>query len=125
MAIEDSILKSTKKNLGLDENYDAFDQDVITHINTAFVVLGDLGVGPSAGFMIEGDDEVWDEFTEGNLRLNSVKSYVYLKVRLMFDPPGTSHHLAAMKEQVEELEHRLVTERNLVSWTSPSSLSLP
>lgn len=113
MAIEDSILKGTKKILGLDEAYTEFDFDVITHVNTCFVRLKQLGIGPTGGFMIESDQEKWQDFTQGELDLNSVKTFVYLKVRLVFDPPGLSHHITAIKDQITELEHCLLTERNL------------
>lgn len=126
MAVEESILRGTKKILGLAENYDAFDHDVITHINSAFFVLYQLGVGPSKGFAIESEDETWDEFTGGKIPLNPVQTYIYLKVRLVFDPPGTPHHIQAMKEQIAELEGRLKMERELSQWTAPSSSpSLP
>lgn len=127
MPLEESILKSTKKILGLDADYEAFDLDVITHINTCFFTLNQLGVGPSEGFMIEDDESKWEEFTEGKLNLNSVKTYIYLKVRSLFDPPGTPHHLTALKEQITELEHRLKMESEAYLWTAPqsSSLSLP
>lgn len=125
MALEQSILKSTKKILGLDEGYDAFDLDVITHINSAFVVLKQLGVGPAQGFMIEDDEPVWQDFTGGENGLNAVKTYIYMKVRLLFDPPETSAHLKALEEQITELEHRLKMEKEEL-WGPPSSLpSLP
>lgn len=127
MAVEQSILLSTKKVLGLDVDYDAFDLDVITHVNTAFFTLYQLGLGPADGFMIEDDTEVWDDFTGGAITLNAIKSYIYLRVRVLFDPPETPHHINAAKEQISELEHRLLTERELTKWTAPqsSSLSLP
>lgn len=129
MAVEQSILKSVKKTLGLDENYDAFDHDVITHTNSAFFTLYQLGVGPSGGFAIEGDLEVWSDFVGTGVSLttrNAVKSYVYLYVRLIFDPPEVAHHVRAAEDQKRELEHRLLTERELEKWQAPSSLpSLP
>lgn len=126
MAFEESILKSTKKVLGLDEAYHAFDLDVMTHINTSFFTLSQLGVGPPGGFMINGEEDMWADFTGGEINLNAVKTYVYLCVRLVFDPPGTPHHITAIKEQITELEHRLLTERELVQWSAPpSSPSLP
>lgn len=129
MALEQSILKSTKKKLGLDANYHAFDEDVITFINSAFFSLNQLGIGPESGFMIDGDEDVWDMFTDVELNLsvmNALQTYIYLKVRMVFDPPGTPHHIAAMNEQITELEHRLLTERDLAKWSTPSSLpSLP
>lgn len=102
-----SILNSTKKSLGLAENYDVFDHDVITHINSAFATLHQLGIGPITGYMIEGDEETWDDFLHGDKRFSSIKQYVYLKVRVVFDPHLTSHVHASMNEQIRELEWRL------------------
>lgn len=116
----DSILNSVKKSLGLAESYDAFDADVIMHINTAFVTLNQLGLGPDEGFMIEDDSEEWEDFTDGVINLNAIKTYLYLRVRLLFDPPSTSYHIAAMKEQIEELEYRLKYEREVPRWQSQS-----
>lgn len=117
----ESILISTKKVLGIDAAYDAFDLDIMTHINSVFNTLHQLGVGPNDGFSITGDDEVWQSFTENNVLLNSVKSYVYLRVRMLFDPPATSFHLEAVKEQIRELEWRLNVYREGVAWTTPTS----
>lgn len=125
MALEQSILKGTKKILGLDASYKAFDFDVITHINTCFVRLKQLGIGPEETFMIEGESETWDEFDNDDVDLNSVKTYVFLKVKLFFDPPGLSHHIQAIQEQITELEHTLLTERNLVTWRKPTTLQMP
>ena len=129
MARETNILKSIKKNLGLDENYNAFDHDVITHINTCFFTLEQLGIGPEEGFVVEDGTEVWTDFTDdeiGRSAMNALQTYIYLKVRLLFDPPATSYHIDAIEEQIRELEHRLLTERELVKWTASSSLpSLP
>ena len=106
--MEKSILKSTKKILGLGDDYDVFDLDVITHINAVFSTLQQLGVGPAAGFMIEDDGPTWDDFLLKDPRLNNVKTYVYLRVRLLFDPPATSFAISAMQEQIKELEWRLM-----------------
>lgn len=129
MALEKSILKGTKKKLGLDEAYDAFDHDVIDYINGAFFRLHQLGLGPPTGFMIEGDEETWADFNTVDMLptvLNAVKTYIGLKVRLLFDPPGTSYHITAVEEQITELEHTLLTERELTEWSAQSSLpSLP
>ena len=103
----DSILTSTKKILGIDAEYDAFDVDVITHINTAFSTLNQLGLGPEEGFMIEDDSTEWGDFLDDDMNLNSVKTLIYLKVRVVFDPPATSFTLDAMNKQIEELEWRL------------------
>jgi hypothetical protein len=83
----DSILDSTKKILNLASDYTVFDQDIILHINSVFSTLNQLGVGPVAGFMIEDNTPVWSDFLEGDLRLNNVKTYMYLRVRMLFDPP--------------------------------------
>ena len=107
MALEASILKSTKKTLGLGPDYDAFDHDVITHINTAFFTLNQLGVGPAEGFMIEDDEAEWNDFQAPMVMLNAVKTYLYLRVRLLFDTPENARHVQALEEQVEELEGRL------------------
>lgn len=108
MALEGSILKSTKKALGLDVSNTAFDLDVITHINACFFTLNQLGVGPTDGYLIESETPLWADFLTGDPRLSLVKTYIYLKVRLLFDPPSTPHHLTACKEQITEFEHRLL-----------------
>lgn len=105
--METSILLSIKKLLGLSSDYTQFDQDVIMHINTVFGILMQLGVGPSTGFSISGDTEVWSDYIEDMSKLEMVKTYIYMKVRLMFDPPQSSSTLQAMTEQIKELEWRL------------------
>lgn len=107
----DSILDSVKKNLGLGADYDVFDLDIMTHINTVFMNLNQLGIGPTEGFMIEDADPTWDTFLGPQPLLNSVKTYVYLKVRLLFDPPNTSFHIAAIEKQIQELEWRLAVQQ--------------
>lgn len=114
-----SILNSTKKILGIASSYTAFDLDIITHINTAFSTLTQLGVGPAEGFMIEDDTATWADFIVDDIQLNSVKSYVYLRVRLLFDPPATSYLITASQEQVRELEWRLNTHREETQWVDP------
>lgn len=102
-----SILTSTKKILGIAEDYTAFDLDIITHINTVFSDLHQLGIGPDTGFMIEDSSAVWEDFLGTEPFLNQVKTYMYLRVRLLFDPPSTSFAIEAMREQVKELEWRM------------------
>lgn len=120
MAMEPSILISTKKILGIEASYKAFDLDIMTHINSVFNTLHGLGIGPSTGFMIEDDIVSWEEFLPDEMMLhNSIKTYVYLRVRLLFDPPATSYHIAAINEQIKELEYRLSIQREGVSWTEP------
>jgi hypothetical protein len=123
--MEQSILISTKKILGIAEDYTVFDLDIITHINTAFSTLTQLGVGPAEGFMIEDDTAVWSDFIPDyesggdDLQYNSVKSYVFLKVKQLFDPPTTSYLIAASEKQIEELEWRLNVHREETAWIDP------
>ena len=102
-----SILNSTKKILGIAPEYHAFDLDVMTHINTALTTLQQIGVGPAEGYFIEDETAEWGHFLGADPRLNSVRTYVFLKVRLLFDPPTTSFHLASIQEQIKEMEWRL------------------
>lgn len=104
----DSILTSIKKLLGIAEEYTQFDQDIMMHINSVFLTLAELGVGPTEGFFIEDASTEWSEYISSNtLLLNAVKSYMYLKVRLLFDPPLTSSVSELMKEQIKEFEWRM------------------
>lgn len=103
----DSILTSIKKLLGIAEEYEHFDSDLIMHINSVFMVLNQLGVGPAEGFSITDKTETWEDFTQNNLMIHSVKSYVYLKVRLLFDPPSSSAVMESINRQISELEWRL------------------
>lgn len=117
-----SILTSTKKVLGLEEDYIVFDPDILLHINSVFATLSQLGIGPPEGFAIEDETALWSEFLGNDKRLNSVKTYVYLRVRLLFDPPATSFAIESMNEQLKELEWRLNVTREGVSWVDPSVL---
>lgn len=103
----DSILTSIKKLLGISEDYTQFDDDIIMHINTVFLNLTQLGVGPEEGFLIEDDVAEWEDFIEDNAQLQAVKSYVYLKVKLLFDPPLSSSVIESMNRMIAELEWRL------------------
>lgn len=103
----DSILTSIKKLLGIAEEDTNFDQDIIMHINTVFTILTQLGVGPAGGFYIEDDSAIWDDFVSDDPRLNSIKTYIYMKVRMMFDPPTMSSVAEAMNKNISELEWRL------------------
>lgn len=101
-----SILESVKKFLGLDIDYDAFDSDIVMHINSVFNILNQLGVGPDNTFMISGPDQMWSSFTMGNSNIVMVKSFMFLKVRLLFDPPSGSAY-NAFEANAKELEWRL------------------
>lgn len=118
-----SILTSTKKVLGIDESYTAFDVDITMHINSVFSTLNQLGIGPEIGFMIEDASAEWDSFLDGDLRLNDVKTYIYLRVRLLFDPPSTGYLNEAYKTQITELEWRLNIERERTQWIDPDPTS--
>lgn len=103
----ENILDSIKKLLGIDEMDLNFDQELIMHINSVFMVLNQLGVGPVGGFKISSNEEVWTDFVGTRLDLESVKSYIYLKVRLLFDPPQNSFLVGSIEKQIEEQEWRL------------------
>lgn len=104
----ESILLSIKKDLGIDKDDKAFDPDIIRRINSAFMVLMQLGVGPVGGFYVTNELDTWDKFLQGRTDLEGVKDYVYLKVRLKFDPPTNASLLEALKEEIAELESRLI-----------------
>ena len=101
--MDDSILTSIKKLLGIDEAYTHFDSDLIMHINSVFMILTQLGVGPESGFSITDSDAVWSDFISNANSVEAVKSYIYLKVKLMFDPPLSG----TVTGSISELEWRL------------------
>lgn len=103
----ESILKSIKKLLGISEEETHFDTDIIMHINSVFSILGQMGVGPEKSFSIQDDTATWDNFIEDDADFNNVKTYVYLKVRMLFDPPASSSVLSAMERMISEHEWRL------------------
>lgn len=103
----DSILLSIKKLLGIDAMCDHFDTDVIMHINSALFSLTQLGVGPPDGFMVTSNTETWSDLLMDSKKLESVKTYVYLKVKLVFDPPSSSSVIDAIDRQIKELEWRI------------------
>ena len=103
----ESILTSIKQMLGITAEYTQFDNELIMHINSAFLSLTQLGVGPAEGFMITGADETWGDFIEDNIQLQAAKTCMYLKVKLVFDPPLSSSLEASMTRQIAEFEWRL------------------
>ena len=105
--MDSSILTSIKKLLGIAEEDTSFDQDIIMHINTVFAILAQLGVGPSNGFSIEDDGAIWSDYLGNAANLELVKSYIYMKVRSMFDPPTNSILADAMNKNISELEWRI------------------
>jgi hypothetical protein len=140
--VADSILTNVKKIVGIVESDTSFDSDMIMHINSVFAVLTQLGIGPTEGFMIEDATPTWEDFlgirqqgqlqADGNVtylneylgapdkQLNMVKTYVYLRVRLLFDPPQTSFVIESLNKQIEELEVRLSIVREGESWVRPT-----
>ena len=104
----DSILLSIKKLLGIASDYKQFDTDVIIHINSVFLTLNQLGIGPDDGFSIDSESEEWSDYIPDNqLLLSAVISYMYLKVKMLFDPSLTSFVNDLMKEEARELEWRM------------------
>lgn len=106
----DSILTSIKKLLGITEEYEHFDMDLIIHINSVFMILKQLGVGPEEGFSITGKTETWNDYLSDPSKIELVKSYIYLKVKLIFDPPLGSAVMEAINRQISEFEWRLNAE---------------
>lgn len=107
----DGILSTIKKLLGVHEDYTHFDDDIIVHINSAFSVLFQMGIGPKNGFSIFGYDESWTDFLEEGVLLNLVKTYVYLKTRMSFDPPQTSSTKEAAEKILSEYEWRILIQK--------------
>lgn len=108
MEMTDSILTSIKKLLGIDKNYKHFDPDLVMHINSVLSILMQIGVGPAEGFSISGDKETWADFIkDDSKKFSLVKSYVHLKVKLLFDPPLSSAAIDAINRQISEFEWRL------------------
>ena len=106
----DSILTSIKKLLGITEDYENFDADIIMHINSVFMTLRQIGVGPEEGFFIEDKSATWTNFMGDETKIESVKTYMYMKVRLLFDPPLSSTVIECMNRSISEFEWRLILE---------------
>lgn len=119
--METSILSSTKKILGLEPDDESFDLDVLTHINSAFSILSDIGIGPPGGYAISDATDTWDDLEiESQEIVNLIKTCIYLRVRLLFDPPQTSYLQAAFQHQIEEHEWRLNEMRENTDWVDPN-----
>ena len=114
--LEENILSSIKKLLGLNDGVTVFDTDIVIHINTVFANLTQMGVGPqndegkNIGFKISTGNEVWGDFTDNDILIDNVKTYVYIKVKMIFDPPTSSALIDAYNAQAKELEWRLYTQ---------------
>lgn len=116
-----SILTSIKKSLGLVASDTTFDSDILMFTNTVLSTLNQIGVGPEEGFQIEDVSATWDDLLDSDLRLNHVQTYVYLKVRLLFDPPATSFAITAIETQAKELEYRIYTTKEVDTWQATQS----
>lgn len=103
----ESILNTIKQMVGVEQDYDAFDMDLVVDINSAFYSLRQLGVGPTEGFTISDDVAKWNDFVEDKSLLGLVKTYIYLKVRMLFDPPTNSFLTSSIEKQISEYEWRL------------------
>ena len=103
----ESILTSVKKLLGITEEYEHFDADIIMHINSVFLILNQLGVGPKEGFIIEDETSEWTDFIEDSAQLQAVKSYMGLRVKLLFDPPLSNAVIESTNHMIAEFEWRL------------------
>lgn len=102
-----SILVSTKAALGVPEEHTAFDAMILMHINSVLSTLEQLGVGPDGGLYVTSKSQEWADLIGTDNRLNAVKSYMHLRVKMLFDPPDIGFVLTAMKEQIKEAEWRL------------------
>ena len=111
-----SILITVKKSLGIDQNDEAFDTDILMHLNSVLSTLNQIGIGPDDGFEVADNTATWEDFLGVEPRLNLVKSYVHLKVRLLFDPPATSFAIDAIKTQITEYEWRINVVREVDLW---------
>ena len=111
MADSDSILISTKKVLNIGTEHSVYDLDTIMHINATFSIINQLGIGPADGFFIEDELAKWEDLQVPANQLSMIKTYIFLKVGLLFDPPGTSFLIEAKNKQLAEYEWRLSLNR--------------
>jgi hypothetical protein len=108
--MEPSILKTIKRMLGLDPEDETFDVDILVLINAALMSLQQLGVGPAEGFSVTSANELWSDFMTDDRLYQGIREYIYLKVRLVFDPPSSSSVADALKKNLDELEWRLIVQ---------------
>lgn len=122
----DTILTSVKKQLGIDESLTVYDADILIHINTVLSTLHQLGVGPINGYTVTDENDSWDEIIDpDDPTYNAVKTYVYLSVRVLFDPPATSYLLDSYQKQIDRLEWRINTRREETDWVDPNPPPVP
>lgn len=107
----ESILLTIKKMLGLEPEYTPFDTDIIVLINSSLMRLHQLGIGPKDGFHITDDSQTWSDFVGDRQDLNSIQEFIFIKVKLVFDPPSTSFVISAYNDRANELEWCLMVEK--------------
>lgn len=113
----DSILNMIKKKIGIDEEDTAFDEDIISEINSSFAKLGQLGVGPAGGYKITDSSDVWNDFFEDDPRLGLVQEFIHKSVKLSFDPPASSAMIIVLTDKIKELEWRIQVYENVTEAT--------
>lgn len=118
--MSDSILTTTKKALGLAADYDAFDPEIVMFINTVFSRLDDLGVGPEGGYAIEDENDLWSTYLNDDPILNRIQSYMYLRVKMLFDPPTTSFLMNAIDAQIDKMEWLINAHWERDNWVDPT-----
>lgn len=118
--MSDSILTSIKEQVGVPLEYSVYDANLLLCINSVFSDLNQLGVGPAEGFAISDSSAVWSDFLGSELRLNAVKTYMGLSVRMLFDPPTTGYLLTAMQSQIDKLEWRINVAHENDGWVNPN-----
>lgn len=111
--MDESILTSIKKLLGIEEDYINFDTDIILYINSVFVTLKQLGAGPIDGYSISDKTAKWSDYLGTDSKLNDIQTYMYMKVRLVFDPPSTSFGIDSLRKMITEAEWRIQVERDI------------
>ena len=125
MAKMDSILNSIKKSLGIPSDYSEFDEDVMMHINTSFLTLNQIGAGPKDPFSISDEKATWEDFYEGAIDLEAVKTFIYLNVRLIFDPPANSFVVDSMRKTMDELQWRICSQTDTARNLDPENPDVP
>lgn len=122
--METSILRSTKQILGITPDDPSFDTDIITHINSTFSILRQIGIGPANGFFITDDTAQWSDFVSDEEQTNLIKTYVYLQIRVWFDPPTMHYLITSMKDQIDQYLWRLNVMREETAWVDPNPPAL-
>lgn len=125
MADPNSILESMKQLLKVAEDDESFDIDIIMHINSVFSDLEQFGIGPDGGYMIEDKTQKWTDYLSNDFRMNSVKSLMYLKIRLLFDPPQFGPGITSIEAKIKEYEYRLSVTREGDVWVPPEQSLSP